>query len=128
MDGRAWSFVPVEAVYAVISVKTTLDKSELIDALESIQSVRSLPRKAAVAYFPKGEVPKIIEGSVLRPRAYIFAYKSSWSDASSINKAFKEVITGIHDDLRPNGVCALDQGFIIRKPHTVETLVFPEAA
>ena len=33
MEAHAWSIVPIESVYAIISVKTTLDKEELRDAL-----------------------------------------------------------------------------------------------
>ena len=45
LEAHAWSLVPIESVYAVISVKTTLDKKELRDAMSSIASVRALPRK-----------------------------------------------------------------------------------
>lgn len=39
IDSHAWSLVPVESVLAVISVKTTLNRPELRNALESISSV-----------------------------------------------------------------------------------------
>lgn len=127
MDAHAWSLVPVESVYAVISVKTTLTKPELGDALKSLQSVRALPRKAAVL-FTDNQILSVDEASVLRPRAFVFAFKSSWTTAESAEKTFCDVIDGIDDSLRPNGVCILDQGFIVRKAFKTETILFPNYA
>ena len=127
LDARAWSLVPVEAVHAVISVKTTLTKTELRDALGSIQSVRSLPRKAA-AVIAGNVIQRVPEEAVLRPRAYVFAFKSDWQDAKGFEKAFVEVAGEINDDLRPNGACVLEQALVIRKPFTLETILFSEHA
>jgi len=127
-DGHAWSIVPVEAVHAVVSVKTTLNKTGLKDTLDSIQSVRSLPRHAAVYYPPTGGVMKVLEKDVLRPRAYVFAFKSNWKNADSVDAALKDLLPGISDDYRPNGVCILDQGFIIRRAYKLDTIVFPQHA
>ena len=125
VDARAWSLVPIEAVHAVISVKTTLTKTELRAALGSIQSVRNLPRKAAVII--SGNVSqRIPEEAVLRPRGYVFAFKSDWKEAEGVEKAFVEVTTDINDELRPNGVCVLDQAFVIRKAFTLDTILFTE--
>lgn len=127
VDAHAWSLVPVESVYAVISVKTTLTKPELEDAARSIQTVRSLPRKAAI-FFAGNQALNLDEQQVLRPRAFIFAFKSSWATAESAENTFRAVLNDIDDSLRPNGVCILDQCFIVRKPFSIETIRFPKYA
>lgn len=116
---KAWSLVPVETVCAVISVKTTLTRSELKDAIQSIQSVRALPRKAAFDLQGNKRVA-IDEAKLLRSRAFVFAFKSSWVDANAAKKALTELLETIDDDLRPNGVCILDQCIMARKPFTTQ--------
>jgi hypothetical protein len=127
VDAHAWSLVPVEAVHAVVSVKTTLTKPELRDAVNSIQSVRTLPRRAAIA-ISGNVIGAIPEEHVLRPRAYLFAFKSDWKEPESVQRAFVEVVAEIHDDLRPNGLCVIDQACVIRKAFTLDTLLFTQHA
>jgi hypothetical protein len=127
VDARAWSLVPVEAVQAVVSVKTTLKRSELADALDSLQSVRKLPRQAAVIVSGNATA-HVPEAKVLRPRAYVFGFKSDWADAQGLIKAFVELSGGIPDDLRSNGVCALNQALVVRKAFTLDTIVFDKYA
>lgn len=127
VEGRAWRLVPVESVYAVISVKTTLDKGELRDALKSVESVRALPRSAAILHLPSG-VAEVPESQLLRPKGFVFTFKSSWSTAESADVAFRDLLPEVDDRYRPNAVCILDQCFIVRKAYTTETLVFREHA
>lgn len=68
----------------------------------------------------------IAEEKVLRPRAFVFAFKSSWSGLEGCRSAFVEEIGEICDDLRPNGVCILDQGFIVRRPFTTNVVSYVE--
>ncbi len=127
VDAHAWSLSPVEAVHAVVSVKTALNKSELRDAIESLQTVRELPRKAA-AFLSGNTELHVPENQVLRPRAYVFGFKSDWENVEGVNKAFIEICQSIPDELRPNGVCVLDQALIVRKAYTLETLIFEKFA
>lgn len=90
LDAHAWALVPVEAVHAVVSVKTTLSKPELRDVLNSIQSVRALPRRAAT-FVSGNAIQRVPEEHVLRPRAYAFAFKSNWADAQGVDSAFVEI-------------------------------------
>ena len=122
---HAWRLVPIETVFAVISVKTTLNRPELRCAMASIESVRKLPRTAALLREGNREVP-IPENQVLRPRGFVFAFHSSWATPNAANAAFRELLEEFHDDHRPNGVCILDQCFIPRKPFTVETKIFSQ--
>ena len=116
--------VPIETTYAVISVKTTLDKTELRDAIRQIQSVRGLENQASFIY-SRGEVMKVPahSGGVLRPRGFVFAYKSKWKTVESINKAFLQTIKELDDAYRPNGVCVINQCLIRRIPFQLETRV-----
>jgi len=127
IEGRAWRLVPVESVYAVISVKTTLDKTELRDALKSVESVRALPRQAAILHLPDG-VAEIPEAQLLRPKGFVFAFKSSWAEATGADTAFRDLLPEVDDRYRPNAVCVLNQCFIVRKAYSTETLVFSEHA
>jgi hypothetical protein len=121
IDAHAWSIVPIESVFAVISVKTNLTKPELKHALKSIQSVRRLPNLAALMH----KDGKFYEANkVLKPRAFVFAYDSKWKNIDSLNKGFQDVLLEIDDSLRPNGLCVLKQSFIVRKAFKTETVSF----
>ena len=127
VESRAWRLVPIETVYAIISVKTTLDRGELADAMASVASVRKLPRTAAL--LRQGHREALIpEKDVLRPRGFVFAFRSSWATAESANTAFRELLEGVDDDLRPNAVCILDQCFLPRTPYTTNTRLFEQHA
>jgi hypothetical protein len=117
VNAEAWNLVPVESVRAVICVKTTLDKPELKDSMEVIQSVRELPRQ-----------PALVEPSakLLRPRGLIFSFRSSWSSSEALDEAFKTLLEGFDDSFRPNAACALDQAFVVRRPFTCATLLFAQ--
>jgi hypothetical protein len=125
MDARAWSLVSVESVQAVISVKTSLDRAELKDAMASIESVRKLPRIAALSK-QGSKFEDVPEDQVLRPRGLVFAYKSTWATFDSCATAFVELLDEFDDANRPNGVCVLDQGFLIRRAFTKEIIRFHE--
>ncbi len=125
LDSHVWSLIPVESVYAVISVKTTLNKTDLREAMTSLSSVRSLPRKAAQLEI-NSKLSEIAEEKVLRPRALVFSFKSAWESVESYQKAFVELLSEFHDDLRPNGVCVLKQGFVVRKPFTTDVIPYAD--
>jgi hypothetical protein len=119
--------VPIEAVQAVITVKTSLTRPQLRDALKSIESVRRLPRRAAVVR--EGNLTfRIPEDKVLRPRAYVFAFKSQLKSPADAKKAFVDAATPITDSFRPNGLCVLDQTCVIRRAYKLDTIVYAEHA
>lgn len=127
MEAHAWSIVPIESVYAIISVKTTLDKEELRDALSSVATVRARPRRAAINYEANNKI-SWAEDQTVRPRGFIFGFKSSWSKPEAMDAAFRDLLPEFDDSLRPNAVCALDQCLITRKPYKTETILFKEHA
>ena len=108
-------------------MKTTLTKPELRDAMKSLASVRKLPRRAASIGANNSLVP-VAEDKVLRPRAFVFAYKSDWSSSNSLSASFVDLLSEFNDDVRPNAVCALDQAFVARRPYTTEVRVYAEHA
>ena len=120
--GGASVLVPIETAYAVISVKTTLDKTELESAVSQIASVRRLKNEASFQY-SRGVVAKIPapEGAVLRPRGLVFAFKTKWKEVETIESCFREVLKPIDDQVRPNGVCVIDTCFIRRIPHNLRS-------
>lgn len=123
VDAHAWSLVPVESVSAVISVKTRLTKDELRESIEGLASVRGLPRLAAVQT-SNGQLVSVPETHVLRPRALIFAFESGWATVDGCSTAFVNLLEPTADDLRPNGICLLDQGFVVRRPFTTELVTY----
>jgi hypothetical protein len=127
LEARAWSLVPIESVYAIISVKTTLNKDELRDAMSSIASVRALPRKAAIRCETNHKIV-LREEDTLRPRGVVFAFKSSCTNQDSAQNSFKDVLKETEDPIRPNAICMLDQCLLIRRPFTTETILFKEHA
>jgi hypothetical protein len=122
---KEWSLVPIESVFCVISVKTTLSKPELADAMKSIESVRSLPRTAAMAQIGH-RFQLVPENEVLRPRAFVLSFKTSWRSLASCQKAFTTLLDSIHDDNRPNGVCIINKGFLLRRAYTTTVTPHPE--
>jgi hypothetical protein len=119
--------VPIETTYAVISVKTTLGKSELIDAARQIESVRQLKNEASFQY-SRGEVMKLPASGVAvqRPRGFVFAFKTKWKELETIDSCFREIIEPIHDEFRPNGMCIIDKCMIRRIPYKLETKVYKD--
>ncbi|MBU6434676.1 MAG: hypothetical protein KJS98_15315, partial [Nitrospirae bacterium] len=78
--------------------------------------------------YSRGEIMKVPAASntVLRPRGLVFAYKTTWKDVMTIEKAFREIIEPINDDFRPNGVCVIDKCLIRRIPHSLNTRIYSE--
>src|SRR3569623_187637 len=93
--------------------------------MASIESVRKLPRIAALSKNGSKFEP-VPEDQVLRPRGLVFAYKSTWAALDSCAAAFVELLDEYNDAHRPNGVCVLDQGFLIRRAFTKEIIRFNE--
>lgn len=125
--GNGSVLVPIETTYAVISVKTNLDKTELADAVQQIASVRRLKNEASFQY-SRGVVTKIAapEGQVLRPRGLVFAFKTRWRKVNTIDRCFRELIEPIEDDFRPNGLCVIDRCLIRRIPYKLDTRMYED--
>lgn len=90
--------IPIESVYAVIEVKSSLNKTELIKSVENIKSVRSLPKHPIT---PQTS-PTI---------GFIFAFTSDTSLESLLNNLV-EANTNINVNEHASIICVLDKGLI----------------
>jgi hypothetical protein len=89
----AWSIYPIEMVYGVIEVKTTLNVQTLTEAFEKCASIRAMartkdnkPNKAYIRQLPaeKGRAVEYEERkSGLAPRFFVFAY-SGWRKSAAL--------------------------------------------
>lgn len=99
IDMDSTKVIPVESVYAVIEVKSTLTKEELRKSIENINSVKQLKKNTIVG--------------VSYPTAgLVFAYDSDAS-LDSIYKNVVELSAGIEPENRVSCVCVLNKGIII---------------
>jgi hypothetical protein len=48
--------------------------------------------------------------------------------AVAADNAFRELLSDVDDNPRPNAICLLDQGFIPRTPYTTNTRLFKQHA
>lgn len=98
-------FVPAEAVYAIIEVKSNLGNAELKDAAKKIASVKALSRAPAQPVIHAGGVFAARARNVIR--GYVAASSSAWltktlsRGIATVAKATPEVI---------DGGCILDRG------------------
>jgi len=97
MDGT--KIVPIESVYGVVEVKSTLTKEELRKSVKNIESVRKLKKKTTTGYsFPTAGM--------------VFAYDSD----ASLEAAYKnlnELSAEVEIDNRISCICILNKGVIL---------------
>jgi hypothetical protein len=113
----AWSIFPIEMVYGVIEVKTTLNRQELADAFQKCSKIRSMAtapdgggNKLYIRLIPSppGQPTAYLPlRSALPPRFFVFGY-SGWAKPENLAVAFSEVSAqsaGAH----VHGVCNLHE-------------------
>ncbi len=99
VDMDSTKIIPIESVYSVIEVKSTLSKEELRKSIKNIESVRKLEKKT-------------ITGISYPTAGLIFAYDSD----SSLDAIYKNLVTLSSDvghENRVSCVCVLNKGIII---------------
>lgn len=111
----AWSIYPIEMVYGVIEVKTTLNKRELKDAFEKCARIRAMATtpdgRGNKGYIkqvpPKPRVSTKYMAYVteLPPRFFVFGYRG-WKTKNGLEKNFKS-ITRENKEAHIHGVCNL---------------------
>lgn len=115
----AWSIYPIEMVYGVIEVKTTLNRDGLKDAFKKCAKIRAMAQtpegKGNKAYIrqvpspPRESTRHERYVSKLPPRFFVFGYKG-WKTTAALERNFRAVtdeIGGAHI----HGVCNLyDRG------------------
>jgi hypothetical protein len=112
---------PIEIVYAVIEVKTSMSATEARDSLENLASVSDLEFRPALTPFWETRTQE--QGIHHHPPAlYVFAYRTDcksfetfarWIDWQYLHRGVKlRDKAPTHPEIRVIRVCALDQGVI----------------
>ena len=91
--------IPIESVYAVIEVKSTLTKDELIKCIANIKSVRSLQKNT-------------ITGQISPTLGFVFAYDAD-STLETIYKNFLELSKDLPPEQQITCICVLNKGLIL---------------
>ncbi len=99
VDMDSTKVIPIESVYSVIEVKSTLTKEELRKSIKNIASVRKLQKKTVTGYaFPTAGL--------------VFAYDSDAS-LETVYKNLVELSNEVEIDERISCVCILNKGIIL---------------
>ena len=106
---NATQVFPIEAVYGVIEVKSTLSKQELVKALENIKSVKALtPKENIIQSNP------VMQIGYPRPTPFgmVFAYGLSNNSLDSLRANLKEWEDNNSPEHWPNMIAVLGHGII----------------
>ena len=125
----AWSIYPIEMVYGVIEVKTSLSKRDLKDAFEKCAKIRAMaktsdgkPNKVYIRQLPpKPKSPAQYEGYLmgLAPRFFVFGY-DGWKTMNGLERNFKE-LSEQQKGAHIHGVCSLyDKGSLYMRHQAFE--------
>ena len=101
---------PIECVYGVVEVKSSLNKVELIKSLENIKSVKAMTSRDSV----ERRLPGGIISTFPRPAPFgiVFAYRLADNSLSSLEENLNEWKAEVPPSLWPNAVVVLDEGII----------------
>lgn len=81
------TYFPVESVYCVIEVKTTIREADLKKSYDDMTKISELKFHEEQITFPKGN--SLIFGKNTRPNYFLFGYKSDTNVTETILKRFK---------------------------------------
>ena len=110
---------PIDCVYGIVEVKSSLSKTEFIDALEKIKALKSLA--------PGGNVTQPIGGGFTlhhsRPKPFgiIFAYQLAKNSLESLQENLRDWEKNNPPALWPNYVCVLEVGAIFHHGQPFES-------
>lgn len=99
LDMDSTKVIPIESVYAVIEVKSTFTKEELMKSVKNINSVKTLQKNT-------------VTGVSYPTAGLIFAYDSD-SSFNTIYKNLVEISKEFEPENRVSCVCVLNKGIII---------------
>jgi len=103
---RTQNFYPIESVYAVIQVKSILDKTRLKDAFHNIKAVKTLPTQGG---FYMGEHGMIVYPPPPPPLGIVFAFKSK-TKLRTLQNNLLEFHSGEDPKHWINMICVLERG------------------
>jgi hypothetical protein len=121
-----YQIVPVEAVYAVIEVKSHLDSDELEKTFKNFQKIKRFPKKAFIPVQPELKRRFNCFGKVsdyFPVAGFLFAYRSSTS-LDTLATRLRDLQKDTLPDHRIELVCALDSGCLFNADSTL-TLFTP---
>jgi len=119
-----WQIFPIEMVYGVVEVKTTLNKAEIKDAFEKCVLLREMsgedanPNKAYVrqnVVSPNTPVQYLRYKSGLPPRFFVFGY--SGPEQGALKNALQEVTAEV-PAAHLHGLCQLQEASALFARHT----------
>lgn len=101
---------PIECVYGVVEVKSSLSKEELIKSLENIKSVKAMATQDTAEVRMLGG----ITARFARPAPFgiVFAYRLSNNSLDSLEENLNEWESTVPPSLWPNAIVVLDEGII----------------
>lgn len=116
---------PIDCVYGVIEVKSSLSKSELFDALDKIASVKEMAPKGSGGLRLSKEFQVTYTRS--RPFGMLFAYELANNSLRSLLENLREWEGSASASLWPNYICVLGEGVIYHRGKPFE-ISFDSAA
>ncbi len=117
--------LPVEAVYAVVEIKTYLNKGEIEAAFENMKAVKALKKRA---YHPgRATTSKSLYGchtDYWPLQFFLFAYESDSLD--TVLEHVKQLNVGQPIDQQIDMVCVMDKGLIVNlAPEGLQPIPMP---
>ena len=112
---RVWSIYPIEMVYGVLEVKTTLNRAAFREAFEKCAMIRAMAKTSdgcdnkryirQVLAQPKSPAQYALRTSGLPPRFFIFGY-DGWKSAAMLERNFR-ALSQEQESAHIHGVCNL---------------------
>lgn len=104
------SILPIEGVYGIIEVKSTLSKNEALDALSKVESFKKLaPRELGIT----SSQDAVTLHRPSRPFGIVLGYQLSSNSITSLKNNWKEQAYEVHDvNYVANLICVLGEGLL----------------
>jgi len=112
---------PIDCVYGIVEVKSSLSKAELLDSLEKIKALKEMK--------PHGAINKAMGSgwtmfhSRPRPFGMVFAYALAQNSLNSLEQNLAEWERANPPSSWPNYICVLDEGTIFHHGKPFETCI-----
>jgi len=128
MSSESYQVFPIECVYGVIEVKSFLDKAQLYDSFQKINSVKKMPKDAYIKPIP--------------PIHSLHAYGKTWSeyfptygcliafnsiDLRTLKKHLETLQEGIPYEQRIDSIYILSKGMIVNLNNSGSVDPFPSS-
>jgi hypothetical protein len=109
---------PIDCIYGIIEVKSTLSKEELIDSLTKIKVLKSMAPRDAVEQVLDGGIRLVHSRPI--PFGAVFAYRLADNSLDSLLDNLREWERDTPASLWPNYICILGTGTIYHYKRTFE--------